>query len=1582
MYKLLLVLLSLAGIAKGQLTISEFLASNSNSIQDEDSSHEDWIEIRNDSGGTVNLAGWYLSDDSTQPREWALPNWTLNAGNYVVVFASGKNRRPPQAAPGQDNAGTNASPRLHTNFKLSTSGEYLALSKDGAEGALEIKQSFNPYPQQLVDVAYGTQVNTTVSPLLAPGAALKYLVPSTTNGGSTLAYTAWTGAAASEPFAETGWSAGTTIIGFTNSGTTVPQTNLKVRLNANAVETLTTDTSSGLHDATNTGVTFSASDTDGLGKTRHGTMVFNATDSNNSITGDLAVVPANTDLDSTTGTIAFWIRTSGLAGAGNDGIVYDRRAGLGVGVGTVIFQGADGKLQMQAGGGAGVAAQFATATSIADDRWHHVALLYTQAVGGICYFYVDGALSSQLTVATAWSWSTTQALEIGHSHDPYWRPLNGQLDDFRHYTTQLSASQINTIATNADEPFTASTSTAGAMLGNPGKPSIFLRIPFQVDNPAAFDAVRLTMKWADGYSAWINGNPVGSFAAPTPLAYNSTATQTHSFGAPYFTAIGSSALRSGTNILAIQGMNDQGVSQHFGILPEVSGVNTVQGVAGYLVSPTPGAANSAARTTIGPFVTEVTKNPARPTGTGTSPALTINADVLPTLRPLKAGNPVQLKYCVMFNAEQSVDMTDQGPVANAPAGTRRFSATIATNTLGAGQMLRWRVAASDNTDVQATAPAYIDPLDNEQYYGTVAVDSSIESNLPVLYWFTPNGTAAESETGVRNAFFFRAIGDTGPGRFYDNVEINIHGQSTRGFPKKSYDLDFNEDNRFEWDVTQKRVKDINLLANWGDKSKTHNVMTHEAFAAAGSVAHWGRQVRVQQVTPGNAGTPATHFFSISDMLENGNDDFIERNGRDPNGSLYKVYDNLTSTAQAEKKTRKTESKAEYQALIDGLDPNATLANRRLYAYDNMDLPQCVSYFVGCIITSHQDHGHKNYYLYRDTLGSGDWSILPWDVDLTWGRTYLDNPGYFSDVMYVDNELDQYKASMQNKGENRLYNLFVGNSDIAGRTPAPEFRDMVLRRLRTVMDTYFSAPNVLENRFAQLADLMDPPAIGTSDADRDFSKYGTWQTAGGATGGAAMRYHISEITGPGRYLAGRRAFLNTATLAGASVPASQTASAVNQVTIETVDFKPATSQEQEYFVVRNSGALPVDISGWQITGAVNMVFRPGTVLPPGGGATENLGDLYVAKNPAAFRARATVSDDGQAAKGKYRFVEGPYSGQLSARGETIELRDAAGTLLKTKTWVPDPTPTQTQLRVTEINFAPTSPSPGESADLSGVTAGDFEFIELQNIGATPLTITGAYFTAGVSFTFPARTLAAGERVLVVANAAAFQRRYGHGKDALIAGAFLGSLDNSGENLQLTDVIGETILDFTYSGAWFPPSNTGGRSLVVRSATPAYDSYDLAQSWLLSGAVNGSPGSADTDFATVFEGWRYSYFAEAEFNTLGGPLLDPDGDGLNNFTEYAFARLPKTADSGTPLATAGTTLDGGSEYLTVTFRRPHQALDLTYSVEACDDLTVGNWQPVGVLVAPAVDLGNNVEEVTYRDNVPHTTTPRFMRVRCQK
>ncbi len=121
--------------------ISEFMASNKTTLADEDGDFSDWIEIFNPDATPVDLNGWNLTDSTKKKTKWTFPAVTLAPQGYLVVFASGKDRREP-ARP------------LHTNFSLDADGEYLGLIRpDGTTAATEFAPTFAP---QSADISYGT----------------------------------------------------------------------------------------------------------------------------------------------------------------------------------------------------------------------------------------------------------------------------------------------------------------------------------------------------------------------------------------------------------------------------------------------------------------------------------------------------------------------------------------------------------------------------------------------------------------------------------------------------------------------------------------------------------------------------------------------------------------------------------------------------------------------------------------------------------------------------------------------------------------------------------------------------------------------------------------------------------------------------------------------------------------------------------------------------------------------------------------------------------------------------------------------------------------------------------------------------------------------------------------------------------------------------------------------------------------------------------------------------------------------------------------------------------------------------------
>ena len=170
--------------------ISEFMASNQHSIVDEDGDHSDWIEILNPDSTAVNMAGWALTDKSTLLQEWIFPAVSIPAHSQILVFASGKDRKVVGA-------------NLHTNFSLSTNGEYLALVKPN--GTTKTTEFAPTFPPQVVDVSYGTSSDTADVVVLNQATAVRAFVPSDNSLGTT-----WHAA----NFIDTTWTAGTFGVGY------------------------------------------------------------------------------------------------------------------------------------------------------------------------------------------------------------------------------------------------------------------------------------------------------------------------------------------------------------------------------------------------------------------------------------------------------------------------------------------------------------------------------------------------------------------------------------------------------------------------------------------------------------------------------------------------------------------------------------------------------------------------------------------------------------------------------------------------------------------------------------------------------------------------------------------------------------------------------------------------------------------------------------------------------------------------------------------------------------------------------------------------------------------------------------------------------------------------------------------------------------------------------------------------------------------------------------------------------------------------------------------------------------------------
>lgn len=881
-------------------------------------------------------------------------------------------------------------------------------------------------------------------------------------------------------------------------------------------------------------------------------------------------------------------------------------------------------------------------------------------------------------------------------------------------------------------------------------------------------------------------------------------------------------------------------------------------VLGFFASPTPGAANASGRRA-GPIILPLPKNPPQPE---VGPLL-IQAEVTPANDPVAS---VRLYYRRMFTAEVMSEMRNDGTGGDRHAGDGVWSAVIPAAALAPGQMTRWRFVAVDASGTETKEPAYRETGDSHQYYGTVARDPAIKTLLPVFHWFTLNTTAPGTAGGARGAVYY-------DGEFYDNVLFNLHGQSSQTFPKKSFNVDFNRTQRFRWSTNAPRVADIDLLTNWGDKSKVRHVLAYEIMRESGVAAHFAFTVRVQQ---------NGKFFSTADLVEDADEIYLERAGLNPEGALYKIYMNQlnrdagdTATTGLEKKTRQFEANTDLQALINGLDLTGTAL--ATFLYDNIDIPACVNLLAANSVIRNIDMNRKNWYLYRDTGRTDEWAILPWDLDLSHGRGWDSVNTYFDNALYTDGLIQT--------GTARLPTSLFGNSAI---------RSMILRRIRTLIDEFLQPPPAAgtpesalyyERRLNEQLALLDPPDIVPSDAQLDFQKWGSWLQAGRTvpythTNAAVETMAEAIARFKTVYLRGRRNYIyNTQVVGrGGAIPLAQQQPLISFGRIEP---SPASgNQDEEFIQLQNTNSVAVDISEWKLAGGVEHTFAPGTVIPARGA-------LYVSPDAAAFRRRS-VSPKGR----EGLFVQGGYRGHLSSFGETIVLLDHTGATNNAGSYEGEPSDAQRSLVISEVMYHPRD-------ELA-------EFIEVLNISTSAdVNLEGVRFTEGVQFDFTGsdvRTLAPGERVLVVRDRAAFEAVYG--KNPRVAGAFTNgtALNNGGETIKLEDAQNGTIREFEYDdqAPWPQPADGGGYSLVL-IAPQSNPDHALAQNWRISARPGGTPAGTDVPAFPSEPAGDNNANGEADLldyvlgNDLGGTELAPEfvtmSDPATGISEL-YLRCPRS------------------------------------------------------------------------------------------
>ena len=275
------------------------------------------------------------------------------------------------------------------------------------------------------------------------------------------------------------------------------------------------------------------------------------------------------------------------------------------------------------------------------------------------------------------------------------------------------------------------------------------------------------------------------------------------------------------------------------------------------------------------------------------------------------------------------------------------------------------------------------------------------------------------------------------------------------------------------------------------------------------------------------------------------------------------------------------------------------------------------------------------------------------------------------------------------------------------------------------------------------------------------------------------------------------------------------------------------------------------------------------------------------------------------------------------------------------FTPDTVPASADnLVISEINYHPGEPTTAAETLIS-TDRDDFEFIELMNVGAQSIDLTGVRFTLGITFNFTDNTIIpSGGRLVLVKNKAAFDARYpGLAASITIATDVLGQdfydgrLSNSGEQLTLLDANDAVIHDFTYDDELpWPLADGSAFTLVLKSPSLPVPNHGLASSWVSSNAANGAPGTE----------------AEFGFGFIGDAQSDDDNDDYTALMEYALGTSDNSAGDAAQrigVSTASYTVEAETDdYLVITFIRNLYAQnavtlvpELSYELSTWDSLT---------------------------------------------
>jgi hypothetical protein len=1162
--------------------------------------------------------------------------------------------------------------------------------------------------------------------------------------------------------------------------------------------------------------------------------------------------------------------------------------------------------------------------------------------------------------------------------------------------------------------------------------SVYFRKTFNVSGTIPKQLL-LRVQHNDAAIVWINGTEIARFGFPPTsvgdAAFNSTAVYERG-NDPWSEVVianADSLLHSGTNTIAIHGLSkapqtrsdqeDFGNYNVFDFSVDAALTNVPETLG------TPGAQNSVFSPTSGPVIRSIGHTPKAPISTQpvtvtarvSDPqgvgAVTLSYQVvapgnfIPSTLPLTnaqiLANPSQsLPANPAFELVANwttIPMVDDGSVAGDVVGDGIYTAIIPAQAHRT--LVRYRISANDLSSLNTRVPAPADPRKNFAFFvydgvptyvaGSASFSPATLNTLPAYHWLTRAGDFSNllAYNGAEQFANTPALADLNARRFenfegalvvgdqvVDHTLIRLRGGNSRynGNGKRHFRFVFPKGTPFQAADEAGREyprpwEDMLFNKLFGNKGYYDFGLPYEIGGKMWSLSgvpipesHWVHFRVIRDADQSHA--TLGDFWGLYQALElPDGPNFLKARNLE-RGNFYKMSDWMQNGEMSQRS--QAPLGVDFAEDFDNVRYNIHQTASDAYLEQYVNMPLYYKYDAVKEAIRHYDvfveptgrHRVKNLIWYFQPVDGnplGKLWHMPYDWDASFGPNWNQGWDLINNAIYdrfdiVDSptwalpkQTPRTAISIAHRNAIReLRDLLVYREVASGRGPVDDIMDDAAAKLAAFYPADIArwpAPGAVANY---------PGGVPSKIADMKAFLFTGWtDTAGGG----------DPAVGAG----GRAAYLDTIS---------------DGVDAGLLPAKP---------VISNASVVGNPIDGIALTSSAfsdpqgtvtfgGMQWRIGEVTDPAAPAFDpaaeriyEMTEVWTSGELATFNATITVPANvlkvGRSYRARVRHKDS--TGRYGHWSEPVSFVTTGANYAQI---------IRNNLLITEVMY---HPAPVSLAAEFGRVEEDFEFIELQNISPTlTLDLSNVNFDRGVDFDFfgsAVTSLAPGQRVLVVANVAAFESRYGTGKP--IAGTWEAGdvLSNAGERLRLVFGVSDIIHDFTYDDVapWPVGADVGGYSLVLINPG-THGALTSGASWRASARFGGTAG----ENGTVFSEW-------AAQRGVSAPLGDDDKDGIVNQLEYAFSGVPTTSDQS-PLpsrAIQNIAVSGvPADYFTLTFRRVAVAEDLTYSVEFTSDLGT-TWSAGGAFVSSTPQPDGSTLE-TWRAPTPATPgTKHFGRVK---